>query len=67
MSVDTYLKGKKTAGYRRIEQDDVMVLLAPSLMKYADRVELVTRKKLLFGQKLIAIAYQDGASCQIGG
>jgi hypothetical protein len=59
VSVDTYLKGKNTSGYRRHKEEDLTVLLAPALFNYADKVELVTRKNLLFGIKLIAIAHHE--------
>ena len=65
MSVDTYLKGKNTKSYRRHKEDDVTVLIAPALIQYAEKVELVTRKNLLFGVKLIAIAHHEHkATCR---
>ncbi len=65
MSVDTYLKGKKTSGYRRVHKDDIMVLLAPMIVKQANVVQLVTKKKM-FGHKLIAVVYHDAPdSCRI--
>ena len=65
MSVDTYLKGKNTSPYRRIHQDDITVLVAKPLLRYASKVELVTRKRL-FGNKLVAVAHhQHGSSCRL--
>lgn len=58
MSVDTYLKGKNISRYRRHEEDDVTVLIAPTLVGYASKIELVTRKKLI-GAKLVAIAHHE--------
>ncbi len=58
MSVDTYLKGKNTNGYRRVHHDDVLVLLSPSLLKFANKVELVTKKKIV-GRKLVALAHHE--------
>ena len=64
MSVDTYLKGKNTSRYRRFEQDEVTVLVSPTLIQYAQRVELVARKKLI-GSKLVALAHHEhGAACR---
>jgi hypothetical protein len=64
VSVDTYLKGKDTSGYRRIHHEDITILIAKPLLQYASRVELVTRKKLL-GTKLTAIAHhQHTAACR---
>lgn len=62
MSVDTYLKGKKTGGYRRVHQDDVMVMIAPALMRYSNKVELVVKKNILMGKKLVALAYHEHTS-----
>ncbi len=64
MSVDTYLKGKDTSTYRRIHHEDVTILVAEPLTRYASRVELITRKKLL-GRKLTAVAHhQHTAACR---
>ena len=65
MSVDTYLKGKNTSSYRRHKEDELTVLIAPALISYAEKVELVTRKNLLFGIKLVAIAHHEHkATCR---
>ncbi|MCP3990926.1 MAG: hypothetical protein GY724_17760 [Actinomycetia bacterium] len=65
MSVDTYLKGKNTSRYQRIhDQDEVTVIVAPSLVGYAHKIELIARKKLV-GSKLVAVAYHEhSASCR---
>ncbi len=64
MSVDTYLKGKNTSRYVRHAEDDVTVLIAPTLVRYASKIELVTRKKLI-GAKLVAIAHHEHtAACR---
>ncbi|MEM8925275.1 MAG: hypothetical protein AAGD35_17360 [Actinomycetota bacterium] len=65
MSVDTYLKGKNTSRYTKVEPDDgVTVLVAPSLKTYAHRIELFTRKKLV-GAKLVAVAHHEHtAACR---
>lgn len=64
MSVDTYLKGKNTSTYRKIHHEDITILVAPKLVQYASKIELVTRKKLI-GNKLFAVAHhQHTAACR---
>lgn len=64
MSVDTYLQGKNLHGYRRFDTDDVTVLIAPKLLRYAHRVEIITRKRLI-GAKLVAVAHHEHtAACR---
>ncbi len=64
VAVDTYLKGKNTSKYRKVRQDDVEVLVAPTIVKLAEEVHLVA-KKGLFGSKLIAVIYRDPGQCTI--
>ena len=65
MSVDTYLKGKNTSAYHKLQPvDGVTIMVAPKLTTYAHRVELVTRKKLV-GSKLVAVAHHEhSAACR---
>lgn len=65
MSVDTYLKGKNLSRYRELHRDDdVKVVMAPTLVGYAHKIELVTRKKLI-GAKLVAVAHHEhSAGCR---
>lgn len=66
MSVDTYLKGKNLSRYRELHHDehDVKVMVAPTLVGFAHKIELVTRKKLI-GSKLVAVAHhQHSAGCR---
>lgn len=64
VSVDTYLQGKNTARYKKFHQDDVTIMVAPKLLRYAHRVELVTRKRLV-GSKLVALAHHEHtAACR---
>lgn len=64
MSVDTYLEGKKTSGYRREHVEDVVVLLAPKLLRNASRVQLITKKRII-GSKLVALAHHEHtAACR---
>lgn len=65
MSVDTYLKGKKTEGYQRIHEDDILILVAPTLARFAKELHLVTKKKMV-GKKLLAVVHHDpNKSCPI--
>lgn len=65
MSVDTYMQGKKTSGYNRVNHEDVTILVAPMLSRYAQEIQLITRKKLL-GKKLVAVVHHDPSeSCRI--
>ena len=65
MSVDTYLKGKKTNGYKRVHEDDLLILIAPTLTRFANELHLVTKKKMI-GKKLLAVVHHDPArSCRI--
>ena len=64
MSVDTYLKGKNTTLYKKVFDDDVEIMLSPTLIHYANLVELVTRKKLV-GSKLAVVAHHvHGPGCR---
>lgn len=48
MSVDTYLKGKNTSKYMRLEQDGLQILVAGSLQRFAKRIELDAKKFLVW-------------------
>jgi hypothetical protein len=64
VSVDTYLKGKNTSVYTRVFDDDVEILVSPTLIQYANLIELVTQKKLV-GSKLAVVAHHvHGPSCR---
>lgn len=65
MSVDTYLQGKKTSGYKRVNHEDITILVAPMLSRFAHEIQLITRKKLL-GQRLVAVVHHNPSeSCRI--
>ncbi len=64
MSVDTYLNGKNISRYRKLEQDEITIMIDPKLMRYAHRIDIVTRKKLI-GSKLVALAHHEHtAACK---
>ncbi len=65
MSVDTYLEGKNTEGYKRVHDDDVVILVAPSLTRFANELQLVTKQRMI-GRKLLAIVHHDPeVSCPV--
>ncbi len=64
MSVDTYMQGKNTSGYRREHVEDVTIYIAPQLLRHASRIQLVTKKRLV-GAKLVALAHHEhSAACR---
>ncbi len=64
MSVDTYLKGKKTDSYLKVFQDEMEIMVSPKLLQFAEVIELVAVKKLI-GSKLDVVAHHvHGPSCQ---
>lgn len=63
VAVDTYLKGKNTSTYRKVKQDDLMVLVAPNIVRQAQEVHLVAKRGLV-GRKLVAVIYHPG-NCEI--
>ena len=48
MSVDTYLKGKNLAPYRKVEQDGIEILVNPKLLQWAAAVYLDVKQFLIF-------------------
>jgi hypothetical protein len=63
VSVDTYLKGKRTDTYQKVYDDDLEIMVSPKLLQFAQVVELVTKKQLL-GTRLAVVAHHvHGPSC----
>ena len=54
MSVDTYLKGKNTAPYRRVEFEGLEILVAPALTRWAQRVE-IGLSRFLFWKSFVVV------------
>jgi len=48
VSVDTYLKGKNTSKYQRVEQDGLQILASDGLHRFAKRIELDAKKFLMW-------------------
>jgi hypothetical protein len=63
VSVDTYLKGKDTTSYLRIAQDDVEVLVSPTIARFSQRLSVGT-KGGLFGRNLdVEVEHEHGPAC----
>ena len=58
MSVDTYLKGKNLTPYRAVEQDNVKILVATSLLKWAENVYLDTKQFLIWKSFKVAVEHK---------
>lgn len=67
MSVDTYLKRKNLSSYQPLELEGLKLLMAPSLIKWAEAVHLDVKQFLLwksFNVAAIPNEHQHGASCR---
>lgn len=64
MSVDTYLKGKDTAGYMRVRHDDVEVLVAPSMARWSQTVRMATKGPRFRRSLALAVEHAHGPACQ---
>jgi hypothetical protein len=64
VSVDTYLKGKDTTGYQRVCHDDVEVLVAPSMARWARTVRLTARGGWLRRALDVDLEHEHGPTCR---
>ncbi len=63
MSVDTYLKGKDTSDYLRLESDGLEVLVSPVIAQLSDKVTLTVGGWLL--RRLTAeVLHEHGPACR---
>ncbi len=60
MSVDTYLKRKNLAPYHTIEQGGVKILVAPSLIRWAEAVQLDVKQFLIWKSFQIEVEHRHG-------
>lgn len=60
MSVDTYLEGKDTSGYRRVSHGDVEVLVAPSVFGRAQQITVHTKGALFWRSLGVSVAHEHG-------
>ena len=64
MSVDTYLKGKDTSAYLRLESEGVEVLLSPVIVQNSRRVDLRSKGALLWRALDVELEHEHGPACQ---
>jgi hypothetical protein len=64
VSVDTYLKGKDTSTYTRMEHEDIAVLVAPVMARWSERIRLAANRGLLRRRFDITVEHQHGPACQ---
>ena len=60
MSVDTYLKRKNLAPYQTIEHEGVKILVAPSLIRWAQSVQLQVKQFLIWKSFQIEVEHRHG-------
>ena len=63
MSVDTHLEGKNLAPYRKINQDDVEIMLSRKLDNYANAVRFGVKGFGPFKRLDVAIEHEHSPSC----
>jgi hypothetical protein len=64
VSVDTYLKGKNTLGYASFAQDDVKILVPPQLLRWVRRIQIDTKRFLLWHSFAIEAELKQPRSCR---
>ena len=64
MSVDTYLKGKNTSSYLRLEHEGIQVLVSPTMAQWSQRVSLQVERGWLRHRLTAEVEHQHGPACQ---
>ncbi|OGO52777.1 MAG: hypothetical protein A2148_05170 [Chloroflexi bacterium RBG_16_68_14] len=64
MSVDTYLKRKNLQPYSLLTHEDVKILVAPSLLRWAKSVHLDVKQFLFWKSFEVAAEHRHGLTCQ---
>lgn len=64
MSVDTYLEGKDTSRYLRLESDGVRVLVSPTMAGWSHRVLLQVERGWLRRRLAAAVEHEHGPACR---
>ena len=59
MSVDTNVKGKNIASYRKLRHERFQILVAPTLIGMADSMRVVTKGRL---SKSLAVEFRASGS-----
>ncbi len=60
MSVDTYLKGKNIAPYRAVTFEGLKILVASSLMQWAESVRLGVSQFLIWKSFEVEVEHRHG-------
>ena len=60
MSVDTYLKGKNTAPYSVINFEGLKILVASSLARWAEHVQLDVKQFLIWKSFDVQVQHRHG-------
>ena len=63
MSIDTYLKGKNISRYNVLQQGDLKILVAPSLVQWAKSVQLGTKRFLFWESFDIEAEHRHRPTC----
>lgn len=63
MSVDTYLKGKNVSRYHALGYGDVQLLVAPSLLRWAENVSLGVKQFLVWKSFDVEVEHRHGPTC----
>ena len=64
MSVDTYLKGKDTSAYARVQHDGIEVLVAPAMARWAQRISLAAKPGLVRRGLRVSVDHDHGPACR---
>jgi hypothetical protein len=67
VSVDTNVKGKNLAPYRKLRHERFQILISPTILGMAESMRVVTKGRLTksLGVEFHAAAGADDASCAI--
>jgi hypothetical protein len=64
VSVDTYLKGKDTSSYLRVDHGDVEVLVSPALARWGRALHLGTKGAWFWRTLDVEVEHDHGPTCR---
>ena len=64
MSVDTHLKGKNIAPYRRVRRGDVTLFLHPELVRFAGAANLYVGRRFIRSRLMVDLEHQHTPACR---
>lgn len=64
MSVDTYLKGKDTSAYQRVDLEGAAVYVAPALARWSRRVTVDAKRGLVRRGFAVMAEHEHGPMCR---